>query len=141
MKSNLDLIKEFSRKTGITDPAIDTYLETQEDYLEESVASFRKKIGVNDPKIDYYIERVTFRRPWFFGTDYGSYAGTATSNTQQETQSWFAGWWKKWHETQNRSWQEADDMVDAEWRIVRREKRVVDNPKLQITFKGITPWS
>lgn len=56
MKTNLSIIKEFSRRTGITDPAIDSYIKLQETDLG-SIEEFSKRTSITDPKVDYFTEK------------------------------------------------------------------------------------
>ena len=55
MKSRRDIVKAFSKLTGITDPKIDTILASEETKLE-SVEDFTKHTGISDPRIDHFID-------------------------------------------------------------------------------------
>lgn len=67
MKNNRDIINEFSRRTGIVDPAIDRHFQDLEETKLESVEQFSKRTGITDPRIDHFIGR----QDQGFGIDWG----------------------------------------------------------------------
>ncbi|KKN63222.1 hypothetical protein LCGC14_0504120 [marine sediment metagenome] len=63
MKSNLAIIQEFSKRTGITDPVIDSYIKAQETDIG-SIEEFSSRTGITDPKVDYLVEKQAGYTDW-----------------------------------------------------------------------------
>ncbi len=58
MRTNRDILKEFSRKTGITDPVIDQYFEALEETSIERIERYAKESGITDPVVDYFAKKM-----------------------------------------------------------------------------------
>lgn len=71
MKKNRDIVKEFSRKTGIVDSAVDLILAGLEETKLEGVEDFSRRTGITDPRIDYFIDRQDDEGYLHSGVTYG----------------------------------------------------------------------
>lgn len=58
MKSAREVLKEFSRKTGITDLVIDQYFEALEETTHERIERYAKETGITDPFVDYFAKKM-----------------------------------------------------------------------------------
>lgn len=58
MRSSREVLKEFSRKTGVSDPVIDQYFEALEETTLSVVDYFSRRTGIKDPVVDYFAGRL-----------------------------------------------------------------------------------
>lgn len=54
--SKWDDIKQFSKRTGITDPALDTFIRGEETD-KESLLKYSTMKGISDPRVDYWLNK------------------------------------------------------------------------------------
>lgn len=67
--SKWDDIKKFSKRTGITDPALDAFIKGDE-VGEKTIERYSRETGLSDPVLDHFAKQLATRSNVFYGIDW-----------------------------------------------------------------------